>query len=63
MKSCEKIATLLQEQDIDSCILYLDKVRKHDIDLCAKAYFPENSFLQKRSSDLVFSQNCSLCSD
>lgn len=54
MKSCEKIATLLQEQDIDSCILYLDKVRKHDIDLCAKAYFPENSFLQKRSSDLVF---------
>ena len=57
MKSCEKIATLLQEQDIDSCILYLDKVRKHDIDLCAKAYFPENSFLQKRSSDLVFKRN------
>ena len=57
MKSCEKIATLLQEQDIDSCILYLDKVRKHDIDLCAKAYFPENSFLQKRSSDLVFRLN------
>lgn len=54
MRSCKKMSNLLREQDIDNCVLYLDKVRKHDIDLCAKAYFPENIYMQKKSSDLVF---------